>query len=96
MDKKIFEHIATPDQIPNSIGEDRELEEVIRTNSLREFANQNKDLSARLSVQLRRNAELEAHINRLGEKIKSLKQQNEEISNNGLKNRQLAQFHQFF
>ncbi|MEC9281125.1 MAG: hypothetical protein VX642_00330 [Bdellovibrionota bacterium] len=87
MKKNIYEHIATPDQIPNTI---KEPETQDLTYSLTEFSKQNKDLTARLSVQLRRNGELELQIKKLGEVIQSLKQQNEEISNNSLKNRELA------
>lgn len=89
-----YEHIATPDQIPNSFSDEALENEAMRTTSLKEFAKQTKDLTARLSVQLRRNAELEAQVKKLAGRIITLKEQNEEISNNSLKNRQLAQFHE--
>lgn len=84
-----YEHILTPDKIPNALDEDFQLEEASRSLSLLEFSRQNKDLTARLSVQLRRNAELEAQIKKLGDRINSLRNQNEELSNNSLKNREL-------
>ncbi len=87
MKKNIYEHIATPDQIPNTI---KEPENQDLSYSLTEFSKQNKELTARLSVQLRRNGELELQIKKLSNSIQILKQQNEEISNNSLKNRELA------
>lgn len=94
MKKNPFEHIATPDQIPNSISDESFQAEELRTNSMREFSNQIKDLTARLSVQIRRNSELETQVKKLAGRIINLKEQNEEISNNSLKNRQIANFHQ--
>ena len=70
MEKKPnFEHIATPAQIPNSL----ELPNDQLPQSLREFAKQNKDLTARLSVQLRRNGELELQAKKHRDIINTLK-----------------------
>ena len=89
MKKPIFEHIPTPDQMPNEMSPLQQTGERLNQ-SLREFDRQNKDLRARLSVQLRRNGELEVHIAKLEERLQFLRQQNEEIANNSLKNRERA------